>query len=146
MMSMAKKLAGAFALALLLAPGAAAAAEMLVIVHASNSAVAADKAAIKAHFLKQKGEWEDGNKVRPADQDSELKASFVSKVLGMTPTDYERYWLERKYAAAEAPPKKVDDDEAMLKYVGASKGAIGYIDAESLGDSKKVKVLLRISY
>lgn len=40
----------------------------------------------------------------------------------------------------------MDDDEAMLKYVGASKGAIGYIDADSLGDNKKVKVLLRITY
>jgi ABC-type phosphate transport system substrate-binding protein len=120
--------------------------ELLVIVHSSNSSTSLDKGAVRAHFLKQKAEWSDGAKVRPADQDSDLKGSFVSKVLGMTSTEYERYWLERKYAAAEAPPKKVDDDEAMLKYVGASKGSIGFIDAASLGDNKKVKVVLRVAY
>jgi ABC-type phosphate transport system substrate-binding protein len=149
-MSKMMKFSGTFALGLALGlaitPAPAFAGELLVIAHASNEASTLDKGAIKAHFLKQKGEWGDGNKVRPADQDSDLKGNFVSKVLGMTSTDYERYWLERKYAAAEAPPKKVDDDEAMLKYVGASRGAIGYIDADSLGDNKKVKVLLRISY
>jgi ABC-type phosphate transport system substrate-binding protein len=120
--------------------------EVLVIVHSSNPANSLEKSAVKQHFLKQNAQWADGNKVRPADQEGEVRAGFIAKVLGMTAKDYERYWLERKYAAAEPPPKKVDDDEAMLKYVGASKGAIGFIDASALEENKKVKVVLRLAY
>ncbi|MGC4094282.1 MAG: hypothetical protein QM756_41515 [Polyangiaceae bacterium] len=133
-------------LCLLQSPTLRAGKELLVIVHSGNPANTLDKATIKSRFLKQNPEWGDGNKVRPADQPGAARVAFVSKVLDMTPKDYERYWLERKYAAAEPPPRKVDDDEAMVKYVGASKGAIGFVDAANFEATKKVKVVLKIAY
>jgi ABC-type phosphate transport system substrate-binding protein len=136
----------ALTVATFLARDAGAGRELLVVVHSSNPAASLDKSAVKTHYLKQAGEWTDGNKVRPVDCEGDARQGFIGKVLQMSSKDYERYWLERKYAAAESPPKQVDDDEAVLKYVGASKGAIGFLDSGSLGDNKKVKVVLRIPY
>lgn len=66
----------------------------------------------------------------------------------MSSSDYERYWLERKYSAAETPPKSVDDDAAVAKFVGAMKGAIGYVDWSSLDESArgKVKVIHAVDF
>jgi ABC-type phosphate transport system substrate-binding protein len=95
---------------------------------------------IRAYYLKQHREWPSGEKVRPVQQEGQAHAAFVGKVLRMSNADYERYWLERKYAAAETPPKLADDDEAVVKFVGALKGAIGYIDASSLDEKARSKV------
>jgi ABC-type phosphate transport system substrate-binding protein len=95
---------------------------------------------IRAYYLKQHKEWPSGEKVRPVQQEGQAHAAFVGKVLKMSNADYERYWLERKYSAAETPPKLADDDEAVVKFVGAMKGAIGYIDASSLDEKARSKV------
>ena len=98
---------------------------------------------IRVYYLKQHKEWPSGEKVRPVQQEGQTHSAFLGKVLNMSGADYERYWLERKYSAAETPPKLADDDEAVLKFVGALNGAIGYVDADSLDEKarSKVKVL-----
>ena len=129
--------------------GAARAGRQLAIVvnrSASTSSLTAD--AVKSYFLKQHKQWPSGEKVRPVQQEGAAHAVFLSKVLKMSSADYERYWLERKYSAAETPPKTVEDGEAVVKFVGALNGAIGYIDVSQL-DAKardKLRVIHVVSY
>jgi ABC-type phosphate transport system substrate-binding protein len=129
-------------------PVASAGGQLSVIVNAKTSVEALNAAGVKSHFLREHKEWSDGTKVRPARQEGDMHAAFLSKVLGMSSIEYERYWLERKYSAAEAPPKSVEDDEAAIKFVGAMTGSIGYVDAASLDDKAKakVKVVLTVAY
>jgi ABC-type phosphate transport system substrate-binding protein len=122
--------------------------QLSVIVHPSCplSSLTADVA--RAHYLRQHKEWSDGSKVRPVAQAGDAQGGLLAKVLKMPVMDYERYWLERKYAAAESPPKTVDDDSDVIKFVGAMKGAIGAVDASQLDDAakSKVKTVLSVGY
>ena len=126
--------------ALLWSESAGAGRQVAVIVNRAVPTSSLTTEAIRAYYLKQHKEWPSGEKVRPVQQEGQAHAAFVGKVLKMSSADYERYWLERKYAAAETPPKLADDDEAVVKFVGALKGAIGYIDAASLDEKARSKV------
>ncbi|HEX6765232.1 MAG TPA: hypothetical protein VF103_07130, partial [Polyangiaceae bacterium] len=122
------------------ARSAHAARRLAVVVHRSSSLSSLSAEAVRAYFLKQHKEWASGEKVRPVQQEGAAHQAFLSKVLKMSSSDYERYWLERKYSAAETPPKSVDDDAAVAKFVGAMKGAIGYVEWSALDESSRNKL------
>ncbi|HKP61595.1 MAG TPA: hypothetical protein VJV78_32920 [Polyangiales bacterium] len=122
--------------------------ELVVIVHKQSPATTLSAAQVKQYYLKQQGEWSDGSKVRPVQQQGDVRDGFLKRALGMSNTDFERYWLERKYSAAESPPKQVDTDDDVIRFVGAMKGAIGFVDASSLDPTSlgKVKAVLKTTY
>src|SRR5262249_12788810 len=105
---------------------------------------------VRTHYLKKQSSWSNGEKLRPVDtESSELRNVFVRKLLGMaSPEELERYWLELRYQKAEAPPKRVDGDASVIKFVAAFKGGIGFVDAAALdSDAKgKVQVVLSLKY
>jgi hypothetical protein len=122
--------------------------ELAVIVHKASPAQTMSVTEVRAYYMKKQGAWSDGSKVRPVQQSGDVRDGFVKRTLGMSTTEFERYWLELKYSAAESPPKQVDSDDDVIKFVGAMKGAIGFVDAASLdpGALGKVKVVLRAGY
>jgi len=126
--------------ALLWSHGVGAGRQVAVIVNRAAPTSSLTAETVRTYYLKQHKEWPSGEKVRPIQQEGQAHAAFVGKVLKMSNADYERYWLERKYSAAETPPKLAEDDDEVLKFVGALKGAIGYIDASSLDEKARSKV------
>jgi ABC-type phosphate transport system substrate-binding protein len=122
--------------------------ELVVIVHKSSPATTLSSDEVKNYYLKKQGAWSDGSKVRPVQQSGDVRDGFVKRTLGMSTTDFERYWLQLKYSAAESPPKQVETDDDVIRFVGAMKGAIGFVDAASLdpGALGKVKVVMRAGY
>lgn len=130
------------------APAALAGRELVVIVHKASPLQTMSVNEVRAYYMKKQGAWSDGSKVRPVQQSGDVRDGFVKRTLGMSTTEFERYWLELKYSAAESPPKQVDSDDDVIRFVGAMKGAIGFVDAESLdpGALGKVKVVLRTGY
>ena len=135
--------------ALVLSASAAPAGELVVIVNAANPQAALDAKAVKSHFLKTIASWSNGEKVRPVDSagDAGARAAFVTKVLGMSPSDFERYWLEKQYASAENPPTKAPDDASVIKLVKAFKGGIGFVSKDAAAAAgADVKVVLTLTY
>ncbi|MDX2018946.1 MAG: hypothetical protein SF187_01800 [Deltaproteobacteria bacterium] len=122
--------------------------EIAVIVHASNPNTTMTADDIRSHFMKQKSAWPNGEKIRPveSEMDDGARTVFITKVLKTNATDLERHWLEIKYRSAESPPKRMTDDEGVIKYIGAFKGAIGFVAASSLekASDKPIKVVFRI--
>jgi ABC-type phosphate transport system substrate-binding protein len=114
--------------------------ELVVIVHTASPAASLTADQVRAYYLKKQAAWSDGSKVRPVQQSGDAREGFVKRVLSMSATEFERYWLQLKYSAAESPPKQVDTDDDAIKFVGAMKGAIGFIDAASLDPAAKAKV------
>lgn len=135
-------------LSLFLSLPASAGRQLAVVVHPSCPLATLPADSVKEYYLRRHKEWSDGAKVRPIQQEGDVRSGFLAKVLKMPPKEYERYWLERKYAAAESPPKAADDDGDVIKFVGAMKGAIGFVDVSSLDASNKskVKLVLTIAY
>jgi ABC-type phosphate transport system substrate-binding protein len=124
--------------------------ELVVIVNKANPTAAMSKGDVRNHYLKKQSSWSNGEKLRPVDTESSGQRDvFVHKLLGMTSNeDLERYWLELKYQKAESPPKRVEGDGAVIKFVSAFKGGIGFVDAASLdADARsKVQVVLTLKY
>jgi len=127
---------------------AAVAEELAVIVNAANPSSTMDAKAVKAHYLRTLAAWSSGEKVRPVDHgEAALRAAFVSKVLGMSTTDLERYFLEKQYASADNPPTKAPDDASVIKLVKAFKGGIGFVSKEAAAAAgADVKVVLTVAY
>ena len=134
-------------LALVLTGEAAAADELAVIVNVANATSALDAKAVKAHFLKTLSSWGNGDRVRSVDQSDATpkRAAFLAKVLGMSPTELERYWIERQYANADTPPAKAPDDATVIRIVKTFKGAIGFVSKEA-AEREGVKVVLIVQY
>jgi ABC-type phosphate transport system substrate-binding protein len=138
---------GILFLALLLTGQAAAAEELAVIVNVANTTAALDAKAVKAHFLKTVSSWGNGDRVRSVDQTDATpkRAAFLAKVLGMSPTELERYWIEKQYATAVTPPAKAPDDATVIRIVKTFKGAIGFVSKEA-AEREGVKVVLILQY
>ena len=140
---------GAALAALVLSATTVSAGELVVIVNTANPQATLDAKAVKSHFLKSVAAWGNGEKVRPVDSsgDAAARAAFVSKVLGMSPADFERYWLEKQYASAENPPTKAPDDASVIKLVKAFKGGIGFVSKDAAtAAGADVKVVLTLTY
>jgi ABC-type phosphate transport system substrate-binding protein len=119
-----------------------------IIVHKDNPQAALNAEEARTYFLKKTSAWKSGEKIRPVDVEGEpdLRAAFLAKVLKMSAQDLERHWLEIKYQSAESPPKRVDDADAVIKYVSAFKGAIGFVPAAvaDAAKDKAIKVAFRL--
>jgi hypothetical protein len=136
-------------IALVLTAPVAGASELAVIVNAANPAATLDARGVKSYFLRSSSSWSNGEKVRPIDHSgaAEQREAFIKKVLGMSATDLERFWIEKQYASGDNPPTKAPDDAAVIKLVKAFKGGIGFVSKEAAAAAgADVKIVLTISY
>lgn len=55
------------------------------------------------------------------------RAGFDQLVLGMTPAEVARYWIDQKVRGGDTPPRTVDSVALLLRVVAALNGALGYV-------------------
>jgi len=86
-------------------------------------------------FLRKKQYWQDGIRMRPVNLHAEhpLRLYFSKTVLGSLPNEQADYW-NGLYFHGTTPPYSVQSEEAVLRYVSNTKGAIGYIGACKLDE------------
>lgn len=102
-----------------------------VIVNAGNAASSVPKAVVSKMFLKQQRSWPGGGNVTPVDQGREAgpRAAFSTGVHGRSVANIEEYWLQQVFAGKDEPPATQRDDAAVIAFVSANPGAIGYVSA-----------------
>ena len=85
---------------------------------------------LKLIYWRKKDYWANGKHIHPVNlpADHPLRMRFSSKVLGSLPNTQSNYWNEM-YFHGISPPNVVNSEEAMLRYVADTSGAIGYINA-----------------
>ena len=144
---MVRRTLGLGLLGLLLTAPIATAGDLVVIVNAANPIAAMDAKAVKAAYLKVSPTWGNGEKTRPIDMESPERAAFLAKVLGMTATDLERFWIEKQYASGDNPPTKASDEATVIKLVKTFKGGIGFVSkAAAAAAGADVKIVLTVTY
>lgn len=114
------------------APQVAQAQGYQVIVHAGNATTSLPKATVSKMFLKQVKAWPTGGAaVAPADLDrgAAARGAFSTAVHGRSVANVEEYWLQQVFAGKDEPPAAHKDDAAVIAYVAANPGAIGYVSA-----------------
>ena len=73
--------------------------------------------------------------------DDPARQVFSQQILGAPPKAWEAYWTER-YFQGVTPPAVVASPEAMLRFVAATPGAVGYLSACRVDG--RVRVLLKV--
>lgn len=95
-------------------------------------------------YWRKKQYWQGGVRIHPVNLHAEhpLRLDFSKAVLGSTPADQRDYW-NGLYFHGTTPPYSLQSEEAALRYVATTKGAIAYVDACKVDEN--VKALLWIS-
>lgn len=99
---------------------------------------------VRAIYLKQKKFWEDGKAVVPINRTagSETRELFSDKTFGQDSRRLANYWNQRYFEAGEFPPATLASEEAMIRFVGSNRNAIGYVSGEDVGDTVSVILVL----
>ena len=107
----------------------------------ANSSVKADRISpdeIKRVFLRQKNSLADGSHVEPVlEKDGPSHEAFLKMYMGRTDDDLQTYYRALVFTGRGSMPKALDSDAEMVAYVARTRGAIGYISAETSSEGVK---------
>lgn len=95
---------------------------------------------LKLIYLRKQRYWPKGVPIKPVNlqSSSSLRQHFSKVVIGSAPNTQVQYW-NGQYFNGILPPYVVNSEEAVMRYVANTKGAIGYVDACKL--DKRVKAV-----
>lgn len=132
----------ALALALSGAAPAAPGEGFQVIVNAANPVSALPKDQISRIFLKKVQKWESGQAIAAVDQDqaSTARVAFSKTVLGKPVSAVASYWQQQIFGGRDVPPAEKAGDAAVIAFVKANPGAVGYVSGNAPADVKVVAV------
>ena len=139
------KLLSASVIFLLISHMQVANAEVLAVIVPLNQAIhPLDVNELALMFWRKKLYWADGKRIQTLNYSAThpLRLQFSQAVLKSTPDTQNDYW-NGLYFHGISPPYVVSSQEAMLRFVADTPGAIGYIDACKLDD--RVKPLVWIN-
>lgn len=128
------------ALAALLAPAMSHAQDYQVVVNSANPTDILTKDQLGKMFLKKIVKWDTGTPIVPVDQTatSAVRASFNKAVHAKPASAIASYWQQQIFAGRDVPPAEKAGDAAVLAFVKANPGAIGYVSAGGSTDGVKV--------
>ena len=114
-------------------------AEVVVVVHPSNSA-SLDSKSVQRIFLGKEKKFSDGKEAIPINQVSStaVRDAFDTNTLGRSSTQIAAYWSKLVFTGKGIPPKELDNDAAVLAIIADNPNAIGYVDSASVSDAVKV--------
>ena len=105
-----------------------------VVAHPSIEASALTRAEVSAIFMKRVRSWPDGSEILPVDQSprSSAREPFSRSIHGKSVAYVTRYWQRLIFSGRGVPPPEKSSDEAVIEFVRARPGAIGYVRPSSL--------------
>ena len=112
-----------------------------VIVNRANGVSSIRRDELSALFMRRTRSWRGGGEVRPVEPPSRsrVREQFSRAIHGKSVAYVTRYWHRVIFAGRGVPPAELGSDAAILEYVKAHRGAIGYIARETPpGDGVKV--------
>ena len=115
-------------------------ADIVAVVSAQSSITRLSTSQLSDIFLGKVSRFPDGTPAVPVDlgNGSAERDQFYAKVAGKTPAQIKAYWSKVIFTGRGQPPKTVQNNGDMKKYVAANVDAIGYIDSKMVDDSVRV--------
>ena len=119
----------AFAASFLLVSPAVAQSDFQVIVHKDNPKTEFTKKDLDKIFLKRDKTWDHGPTIEPVNlpDDSKTRDQFSEEIHGRSTSSIESYWQRQIFSGRGVPPEELDDDDAVIAFVTANPGGIGYV-------------------
>jgi hypothetical protein len=84
-----------------------------------------------------------GGKLVPLAQPSSSpdRVGFDQAVLGMSPDEVARYWVDRRIRGHAGPPKSIESPALLQRVIARVNGAIGYVRTSQVqGDVKVLRI------
>jgi ABC-type phosphate transport system substrate-binding protein len=95
-------------------------------------------AALRAIFTGEKTRFADGSHAVPVIlKGGPVNEVFLKKHLGESPEEFRAQWRKAVFTGQGAMPRAFDSEAALIKYVAATPGAIGYVSHTSPQDKIK---------
>ena len=103
---------------------------LAVIVAPSQAGRLAGLADLALVYRRKRLLWESGERMQPVNLPPEhpLRRVFTQRVLGTTPQGMAEYW-SAMYFHGISPPHVMASEEAVLRFVAETPGALGYVYA-----------------
>lgn len=116
-----------------------------VIVPETPPSIPFDLLTLRDIFLKRISIDRRGHGIIPLNlpPDHRLRTAFSVALLGETPRDLQNYWNQR-YFHGVSPPYVVNSEEAMVRFVAKTPGAIGYVAPCNVDDRVKEIALIPV--
>lgn len=114
--------------------------KVIAIITPNESSIkAVTSTELKLIYWRKKDYWANGQHIHAVNlpADHPLRTQFSSKVLGSLPSAQNDYW-NGVYFHGISPPYVLNSQEAVLRYVADTPGAIGYINACNVDSRVKV--------
>ena len=113
----------------------------VIIVHPANRAASVDRAFLRDAYMRKLVTWGGGDTIRPVDLPRRLavRDRFTRDVLKKTPAQLRSYWNRQIFTGTSVPPVERSSEAAVIAYVLANPGAIGYLPEGS--DPRGAKVI-----
>ena len=131
---------------MLLAQDSRDSASFKLVIHADNPTAELEAARIGKMFLKKVPRWDGwdvggrGVRVVPVDQvqSSPVRAAFSGAIHKKSVSAIKSYWQRMIFSGREVPPEELPDDAAVLAFVRANRGGVGYVaGTTALGEGLK---------
>lgn len=112
---------------------------LTVIANKGVSVSSLSRGDVQNIFLGKTVLWPDGKKMNPAVLKSgAAHESFLNDLLGKNAGQFDTFWKQAVFTGKGRPPKAVGSEAEMVQYVGATDGAVGYINADTAHAEVKV--------
>ena len=119
---------------------------LAVVVNKGNPVTRLDAAQLEMFFTLSRTSWPGklGSAIplnyAPRD---ELREAFDRAVLGMSPDEATKFWLDQRIRHGTRPPRQIGDARLTLRLVARLPGAIGYVPAATVDATVKVVAWIR---
>ena len=132
------------AIVVIFAPVRVIAADIKVIANGSVKADMISANEVKSVFLEEYNSLRDGTHVEPVlEKDGPVHQAFLHEYLGGTDDDLQNYYRALVFSGRGSMPKQLGSDAEVVAYVARTKGAIGYVSAEAIGEDVKTLTIVR---
>lgn len=111
-------------------PGMAEGEVLAIVIPKGENVRAISKPELALIFWRKKLYWGSGKRIQPVNlgPENSLRRRFSQQVMESLPEDQLEYW-NALYFHGTSPPYVVRSQEAMLRYIAETPGAIGYVNA-----------------
>jgi hypothetical protein len=118
--------------------------EISVVVNKSCAVSSMNRAQLSALFKAKSSQFPGGNTATAVNLPPEnpSRQDFDSAVLGLSPDEVERFWLDSKIRSGVGSPRKLSGPASVVRFVGSDPTGIGYVP--SADATAAVRVVARI--
>ncbi len=113
---------------------------LLVVVHPSLHVGGLDERALQMIFLRRRLTWDDGTRILPFNYPAghALRLSFDRIVLGFSPDETARYWIDARIRGVGEAPRSLGTPTLAARVVMQLRGSISYVPEDEVTTGLRV--------